>query len=132
MQQQIRGVQSNQELSNSIDIRDTKNFLQKTAIFMRDPNFHYYAFGFFTILMAILPMFAEIWFLLGLGFYPIMRSSQSKFVLPFKLPKTSELLDYHEMRNGKPTKAQGIVYIGSEMNTDLEIWASDSDARTHI
>ena len=132
MQQQIRGVQSNQELSNSIDIRDTKNFLQKTAIFMRDPNFHYYSFGFFTILMAILPMFAEIWFLLGLGFYPIMRSSQSKFVLPFKLPKTSELLDYHEMRNGKPTKAQGIVYIGSEMNTDLEIWASDSDARTHI
>ena len=132
MQQQIRGVQATQELKNSADIRDTKNFLQKASIFMQDPNFNLYTFGVFVSLMAMLPMFAEIWFLLGLSVYPIIKSNQGKFVLPFKMPKTSDMFDYHEMRDGKPKKAQGIVFIGNEMNTNLEIWVGDSDVRTHI
>ncbi len=52
--------------------------------------------------------------------------------LAFKLPATAKFKDPHNGRNGKPGKAEGILYLGNVEKTNEEVWFTNSDARTHI
>lgn len=52
--------------------------------------------------------------------------------LAFKLPLGSKDKDMNNGRNGKPGKAEGILYLGNVEKTNEEVWFTNSDARTHI
>jgi intracellular multiplication protein IcmO len=52
--------------------------------------------------------------------------------LAFKLPLGSKFKDFNNGRNGKPGKAEGILYLGNVEKTNEEVWFTNSDARTHI
>lgn len=52
--------------------------------------------------------------------------------LAFKLPMGAKFLDPNNGRDGKPGKAEGILYLGNVKDTKEEVWFTNSDARTHI
>ena len=131
----FRGVAKNQELKNNIDIRDTRTLGQKFSDFSKTKNFPFIILGFFLVLSMIVPIYIEFICIFALAMIPVIKNSQSKFVLPFKLPETSHRLDWHQPKPGQrgtASMAQGTVFIGNEIGTNNELWLTDSDVRQHI
>ena len=52
--------------------------------------------------------------------------------LAFKLPMGCKYKDMNNGRNGKPGKAEGIMYLGNVEKTNEEVWFTNSDVRTHV
>lgn len=130
-----RGVSKNQELSNNIDIRDTRSFGQKFAEKMRSKNFPIQFIIFLVAFSLLMPIYTEFLLIVAAIFYPIIKASQAKYVLPFKLPETANCLDWHQPKPGQrgtASMAQGVVFIGNEIGTNNELWLTDSDVRQHI
>lgn len=129
----IRGVETSKELKGNIDIRDTRSTSRRFIDSMSGKNFPLIALIFFSMGILVFTNFSEIFFLMGLLFYPIVKKKQENFTLPFKLPKTSGKHDMHEWSpNNTGSKAKGIIFLGNEIRTNNELWITDSDARQHI
>ncbi len=76
-------------------------------------------------------MATDVIFLFNLCYFLWLVSQ--KTVLPFKLPKSAKIKDQNNVRpDGKYGQADGILYLGNEMDTGEEVWFTNSDARTHI
>lgn len=130
-----RGVDASQEIKDNINIRDTKTMPQRINDFFGKKEFPFIFVGVVGLLMFLLPIFAELFFLCALAFYPKFKKGQEHFVLPFKLPQTAEMLDWHNPKPGQPgtaSKAAGTVFIGNALDTNMELWLTDSDVRQHI
>lgn len=131
----IRGVSSNQELRNNIDIRDTKSLYERFIASSKKKKFPLFCIGFFLIISVLFNIYIEFIFVIGLLLIPLILKGQEKFVLPFKLPETSQRIDWHQPKPGQrgtSSQAKGIVFLGNEMGTNDELWITDSDARQHI
>lgn len=75
--------------------------------------------AFADVLMVFLLLF--FWWL----------TSRNK-ALAFKMPLGAPFPDPNNGRNGKPGKAEGILYLGNVEKTKEEVWFTNSDARTHL
>lgn len=83
---------------------------------------------------AGIALFLEPLVLFGLAIALISYVVQITKGLPLRFPKSSNVIDPNEkdLKTGKPLKAEGIVYLGNDLDTGEEIWLSDSMARTHM
>lgn len=115
-------------------VRDTRKPLQKLGDNLTDPIFLFMlmgalaAFGF--SFYSMVEVFCGLSLAVGAwGRYLIKRQG-----LPLRVPKSSGLMDPNErsLKDGKPTKAEGIIYLGNDQETDEEVWLTDSQARTHM
>jgi len=72
-------------------------------------------------------------FLVAVVFYLTLRNKHRYVRQPFKAPMHSGALDYHERNPAtrKPSKAKGIHYLGNDIGTGEELWATDADMRAH-
>lgn len=77
---------------------------------------------------------SEFLFIGAVCFYFYARGVQKRAGLPLRMPKSSGELDPKELSPGttKPTKADGIVYMGNDRDTGEEIWLTGGQARTHM
>lgn len=83
------------------------------------------------VVSPAISMFADLIFLFGFWyFFWLYRLNDP---LPFKLPKTAKCTDNNNpLPGGGFGKADGILYLGNQHETDQEIWFANTDARTHI
>lgn len=77
---------------------------------------------------------AELLFVLAIAFYFFARSAQKSAGLPLRMPKSSGVIDPKQisLKDGKPERAQGIFFMGNDMDTGEEVWMTDVQARTHM
>jgi intracellular multiplication protein IcmO len=82
----------------------------------------------------IFPALAELMTLVAVLFFWYVRNVQRTTGLALRMPKTSELIDPNELspKDGKPVKAEGIIYLGNDQDTKEEVWLTDNQARTHM
>lgn len=128
----FRGVLQNQEIDPINTWRDPRTIGQKFSDYVADPT------GFLTLmggvlgLFIIVPALGELWAAIGLLL--IRSASKKEFRLPFRIPKTSGLLDPGQPNpvNDAPSPAEGITFFGNERNTQKELWFNNSDMRTHV
>ena len=128
----FRGIQQNQEIDPGVTWRDPRNVRQKFSDFVSDPNSFLTLMGSIGAIFFVIPAFGEIYTLIAL--WLIWYASKKEFRLPFRIPKTSGILDPGQQNpaNGKPSPAEGIAFFGNERKTQKELWFNNSDMRTHI
>ncbi|ABM96836.1 type IV secretory system conjugative DNA transfer family protein [Methylibium petroleiphilum] len=80
------------------------------------------------------PALVEVMVLVALGFYWMARRAQKRAGLALRMPKSSGEIDPKEisLKDGKPSRAEGIVYMGNDLDTGEEVWLTDVQARTHM
>ncbi len=127
----FNGVLKNQEIDPSSMSRDHRTLKQKFSDKMGDPDFFLMAVGLSVACLIFAPGLGEIWFLVGV--WLIRFAAKKEFRLPFRMPKSSGLLDPGQPDfKDKPSPAEGITFFGNERNTKNELWFNNSDMRTHV
>lgn len=123
----IRGV------SKEVNRKDLLRSTEKKPIYKNIiDNKFYFQIGL-IIITAVAPeaFFVTLPVILLLS---ILGSDENKDrVLPFFMPKSSRLIDQNEIHpgTGKPVEAEGVAFFGNSIESDDEIWFTDSNIRTH-
>jgi intracellular multiplication protein IcmO len=112
--------------------KDTRTVSKKIYDFFESPK----RAALFILLLAVSSFFfyqiSDLLLLFSMIIFH--RGSTRKIMLPCRLPKRSQLLDYNDPKPGpgnKPNKARGIYFYGNDLTTQEEIWFSNEDMRTH-
>lgn len=129
----FKGTEKHQELEGQSDLRDTRSSLEKFKDTLLTPNGSYMMAFLILGSMWIFPM--SITFVFVFGMWLFRWISKNEFILPFRMPKTSGLLDPNDPKPGTddvPGKAAGIAFLGNERGTNKELWFSASDMKTHL
>lgn len=122
------------ELDASRYRRDMRTVTERFNEFLTKPDGFMMVMGVMFVLFFALPSFGEFWFVISLFLIHKAKRLNSAFRLPFRMPKSSGVLDPGQLLPGThtPDKAKGISFIGNERNTKNELWFNDSDMRTHM
>lgn len=127
----IRGIEGKQEQRQQELIRDTRTLSNKIYDFFTKP-----LSAAITLVMAgtvalIMPAVADLSLLFGLIVFSMALFYKN--TLPFRMPKSSRILDYNDTKPGsnKPKMAEGITFFGNDRRTNEELWFSNDDMRTH-
>lgn len=127
-----RGLDKKQEQNPQQLIRDTRTFGQRVSDFFKSST----AIAITLVMMAtslfFLPGLSDVMLLSAIIIFIIAITRKSS--LPFRLPLSSGRTDYNDLIPGsdKPQKGRGIYFFGNERNTNLELWFSNEDMRTHV
>jgi intracellular multiplication protein IcmO len=128
---EVRGLKT--EINPNDYRRDHRSPKQKFSDAMADPNSFAMIMVMYLSVFFVLPAMTELW--IPLGFWLINYASKKEFRLPFRIPKSSGLLDPSEpldFKTKEVVKAEGIHFFGNERGTSKELWFNNSDMRTHI
>lgn len=130
----IRGLQQTNEVESKSRYIDTRSWRDKFKEDLAEPNVFLMYVCIPLVVAFIFPVLLEVAIATSMFFLLWGRSLQLKTQLPFKMPKSSGLIDPHELSpaTDKPTEAGGIGYFGFERTSKKELWFTDSDLRTHI
>lgn len=132
MAKSIRGVHGKEELNPQLERRDVRPAGQKFKDAIESGQALMIA-GIISIgAMLLFPRAIEIIFVVSFLFFYWVK--KQKFMLSFRLPMASELLDNNDLQpgTGTPQKARGIAFLGNEMEDKRELWFNKSDMCTHI
>lgn len=128
----LRGLEARQEQNPQKLIRDTRTLSQRIIDFFKSPTAVAISLSSMGVGTFFFPGFADLIFVVGIGmfFYNFTRKS----TLPFRLPRSSKLLDHNDPKPGtiKPNKARGIAFFGNEKASGEELWFNNDDMRTHV
>ncbi|MCW5589609.1 MAG: TraM recognition domain-containing protein [Legionellales bacterium] len=128
----LRGIKTKDELNPRELMRDTRTLGRKFKDFFYDP------LGVGVLLTccaaAIFVYPAAIDIVVVFGLFSFCFTVTRKYSLPFRMPQHANTLDYNDLNpgNGKPLKSRGILFLGNEKDTGLELWFSNDDMRTHM
>lgn len=122
------------EIRNKSEIRDIRTVGQRMAAFLRDAESAAMLVGGMAGAAFFLNSFAEAFLLVAAGLAYASWFIQTRHGLPLAMPKSAGVIDPMEinLKTGKPTKSEGIVYLGNDMKTGEEVWLTDTMARTHM
>lgn len=131
MKQIQRGLEAHQEQDPGLLLRDTRTMGQRIGAFFRNPTSVLIVLVMTAVATFLLPAIADI--LLVGGVIAFLFAYLVKAILPFRMPLGADRVDYNDLAPGsnKPLKARGIYFFGNEKKTDLELWFSNDDMRTH-
>lgn len=130
-----RGVQQKQEITSREEWRDIRTWSQRFRAWVEGGDALVFMAVMVLALMWLLPQLIEATWLGGLLLF--WWASRQEFSLPFRMPKTSRLVDHNDPI---PTKGGGLVsgpsdgisFLGNEKGTRKELWLKNDDMRTHL
>lgn len=127
-----RGLDKRQEQNPQQLIRDTRTFGQRVGDFFRNSMAVAVLLFMLAVSVFLLPAATDLIFVTSVVIFLIAITR--KTTLPFRLPRSSGRTDYNDIPPGgkKPRKGRGIYYFGNERDSDLELWFSNEDMRTHV
>jgi intracellular multiplication protein IcmO len=127
----LRGLEQKHEQDPSLLIRDTRTGWQRITDFFKNPLAVAFTLASLAGTSYFVPAIADI--LAISGVFIFLYTYTRKTTLPFRLPVRAKTLDYNDIKTGsnKPQQARGIYFLGNERKTDLELWFSNEDMRTH-
>lgn len=87
-----------------------------------------------VVLVPAFAMVADLVLAISLLYLWWFSSNARSKRLPLRMPVEAGMPDPGDLDpgNGRPKRARGIMYLGNDRKTGEEIWANDSDARTHM
>lgn len=126
-----RGLEQRQEQDPRLLIRDTRNIWQRIGDFFKNPTAVAITLVMGAATSIFFPAVADLLLLVGAIMFLIAYTRKTS--LPFRLPQVSKRPDYNDTLPGsnKPHQARGIYYFGNEKKTNLQLWFSNEDMRTH-
>ncbi len=132
MSKRFRGVSSNQETFASEGIRDIRPFTRQMYDFLVSRYGSSGTILVMAICSFVFPAATDIVFLLILAVFWL--AFFSSHVLPFRMPMYSKAMDKNDPKPGStaPSLASGIYFFGNEINTNDQLWFTNSDMRTHV
>jgi intracellular multiplication protein IcmO len=132
MSDEIRGLEARHEHSAQSLARDTRPLGERFAAFLEQPATIFVSSLSGISMCMIFPEFADLTTIVCTALF--MFAYTRKNSLPFKMPKSSNALDYNDLlpNSYNPRKSQGIAFFGNERNTNEELWFSNEDLRTHV
>lgn len=128
----VRGVQSNQEIKPSRDIRDLRSNGERLQDWIERGE-GLWVLGFACLGgMFVFPTLMEIVGIMLLMF--LLWARKRPFSLPFRLPMHAGIADPNDplpggIAAGPPA---GIAFLGNDRITQQELWFNNSDMRTHL
>ena len=127
-----RGLDQEQEQASSLLIRDTRPMGQKVADFFKNPTSVAIVLTTLAATAFVVPALADV--ILIVGICCSLPIKMQKPILPFRLPKRANRKDYNSPKPGTntPSMAAGIYYFGNDKKTNLELWFTNEDMRTHV
>lgn len=132
VQKTFRGITADQEVASRGLWRNTGTLYQRFSKWVESPE------GFMivmTLMLGVGVVRPELTLLSTLSAgWLCWFSLTRKFRLPFRMPATSKMMDHNDPAPGsdKPGKADGIAFLGNEINTRKELWFKNDDLRTHL
>ncbi len=128
----VRGITEQHEHAARMVARDTRPLGVRFADFICDPIANLTIYFSAIVCVWVLPPYTD--FILLVCTVLCVFAVTRRFTLPFKLPQSSNVLDYNEIPPGseKANRASGISFFGNERSTKEELWLNNSDLRTHI
>ena len=129
---EIRGIDAKHEHGAQQVARDTRPLGVRFAEFLINPTTNFVLSGTGIVVVFIFPAIFDLILLIWLVFFIFVYTR--KQVLPFRLPRSSKLLDHNDLIPGtfRPKKAGGISFLGNDRKTGEELWFTNDDLRTHI
>lgn len=127
-----RGLDRRQEQNPQQLIRDTRSFGQRVEDFFKSSTSVAVTLAVMALAVYFLPGLSDLILLIAITVFLIAVTR--KTTLPFRLPVSSGRKDYNDPVPGsnKPRKGRGIYYFGNERTSNLELWFSNEDMRTHV
>jgi intracellular multiplication protein IcmO len=127
-----RGLDKRQEQNAQQLIRDTRTIGQRAGDFFRNSTAVALTLFLLAVTLVFAPGVSDIALLSAIIIFLIAITR--KTTLPFRLPLSSGRTDYNDPQPGsnKARKGRGIYYFGNEKNTNLELWFTNEDMRTHV
>lgn len=130
---QVKGVTHKNEIKASHKKRDVRTLRQRFSDAMREPDtliMCLWAFGLITFVMFFIPLWGELTLLLsGYIFKKYINLDNMVFDFPYRVPSHADVYD-GSTPEGK-SKGKGITYLGTDLESREQIYAGDSDLRTH-
>ena len=128
----IRGLESKHEHAAQKIARDTRPLGERAAEFFANPATTFIISGTGIASAFIFPVAADLIFFVCSGLF--LFAYTRKNTLPFRLPRSSQALDYNDLIPGtvRAKKASGIAFFGNDRVTGEELWFTNDDLRTHI
>lgn len=123
------------ELDASVLIRDTRPMGAKIKSTLTNPTVALGVAGFSTAVAWSASSATELFSLTAIAIAALhfhwRRAINS---LPMRVPKSSGLMDGNErdLKTNEIKKAEGIIYLGQDVESGDQIWISDDMARTHM
>lgn len=128
----FRGLKREHEQQGQEIIRDTRTLSQRYLDTIRNPSANALSLVFIAFMVLFFPALVDVALLYGLISFSICLFQRTR--LPFRMPKSSNQLDYNDQKPGSntPRQASGIVYFGNELDSEMELWFTNEDMRTHV
>ncbi len=130
--EEFRGPDGGAGVSLSTTIKDVRTPKEKFAEFIGTADGFLMTMGFCGVMFVMMPQLGELWAIVTILL--IRFAAKQEFRLPFRMPKTSGMIDPGQINPGtdKPEMAEGIHFFGNERKTRKELWFNNSDMRTHV
>lgn len=127
----FRGISQHQEFRSSAASRDIRPVWKQAYDSATSYKLAPFIILGLCVMMFILPSINDLFFAVSILVFWICLFKFNS--LPFKLPIFSNKLDTNDLHpaTSNPQKAEGIYFFGNEVNTDHQLWFSNSDMRTH-
>lgn len=130
---QVKGVQHKNELRASRKKRDVRRFGERFSDTMRDPDVlivSLWAASVISFVLCFLPLWGELSLLISSFFYrKYLNFSKISFDFPFRIPSHAGVLD--GSTPGGKSVGKGVTFLGTDLETNEQIYSGDSDQRTH-
>lgn len=128
----MAGITDREEIQSNRIRREARTFIEVFIDFLgeRDIAIVFAAIGICSLL---LPAVGPIFFfpVLGVAWYNLSRKPGEA---PLYLPKSSKMKDvaYAHPGTGKARPAEGIAFMGNEVETNREVWVPNDVLRAHL
>ncbi len=129
----LRGIDSQHEQDPRLLLRDTRTLGQRVIDFFNSPVNMAATMITLAIMCFVFPALSD--FIGVLGIIGFCYKAKHRSVLPFRLPRTANALDYNDLKPGgkdSPNKSRGICFFGNDLNNNEELWFTNEDMRTHV
>ena len=126
-----RGIDRHQERDPALLLRDTRTLGMQMHDFFQEPRNASFCMIVAAVALFFFPSVADLLFFVGVFIFIYSYTRQS--MLPFRIPKVANLMDYNDKKAGstKPQMSRGICFYGNEEITNQELWFNNDDMRTH-
>ena len=128
-------INLNLERDQSSLLYDTRSIGARMRDMLSDEGPPFVIMSFLAAVLFIYPAFAEAIVVIGFAFFFYVRFVQNGAGLALRMPKSSGEIDPKQLSLGakpRPENAEGIVYMGNDMDNGEEVWMTDTQARTHM
>lgn len=128
----VRGLEAKHEYHDQLFLRDLRGWGARTRDFLSDPIMLAGVLVALAVMGFAYPAIIDLAFIVGLLLFVWALRQPAK--VPLRLPAQSGLPDPSDPHpaHGRPQKASGIVYLGTERSTGKQIYISNDDMRRHM